>query len=418
MVRWQRLCLVGVILLASTGATGAATVRTLYDFCSRNNCADGSGAMGGLLRDGNGNLYGTTTLGGAHGFGAVFELKRDGDTWTYQVLHSFCSSCGDGAFPQSKLVLDTAGNLYGTAPSNGELDCGIAFRLSPNGGKWKLTRLHSFCAFGGDGAHPVAGLTYAGAISGAPYDGVSPLYGVTLDGGANGLGAVYEIRPGGAHGKERVLYSFCPDKDSCSDGAAPLGDLLVDPTGSLLGNTFRGGAAGDGTVFRLSPRGGRWHEEVLHSFCSTGDCEDGSFPEGGLAMDAKGDLFGTTTGGGANGGGTLYRLAHRRGGWDETVLHSFCSGDCTDGSSPSTGPLIDSGGGLFGTTGVNGADGGTVYRLQGSTLTTLHDFCTTQDCLDGAGPLAPLILDDAGNLLGVTVIRGAHNGGTIFELSP
>jgi uncharacterized repeat protein (TIGR03803 family) len=411
---------VGALLLASAGATSATTVTTLYDFCSRNDCADGSASLGGLLRDGNGNLYGTTTLGGAHGFGAVFELKRNGGSWTYQVLHSFCSSCGDSAFPQSRLVLDTAGNLYGTAPSNGELDCGIVFRLSPNadGSKWKLKRLHSFCASEGDGAHPVAGLTYAGATSGAPYDGVSPLYGVTIGGGANGEGAVYEILPNGAHGTERVIYSFCPDKGSCSDGAAPEGDLLLDSAGNLYGNAFRGGATGDGTVFRLSPRGSRWREEVLHSFCSTGDCQDGSFPEGGLAMDATGDLFGTTTGGGANGGGTLYRLARRHGGWDETVLHSFCSGDCTDGSSPTAGPLIDADGNLFGTTGVSGSNGGSVYRLQGVTLTTLYSFCTKQDCLDGAGPLAPLIQDEAGNLLGVTFIRGAHNGGTIFELSP
>src|SRR4029077_4604675 len=132
-----------------------------------------------LVRDGSGNFYGTTTLGGAHGQGAAFELKPDG---TYQVLHSFCGACGESVFPQSKLVIDIAGNLYGTAPSNGELDCGMVFRLSPNadGSKWKLKRLHQFCGFEGDGAHPIAGLTYEGAMSGAPYDGVSPLYGVTI----------------------------------------------------------------------------------------------------------------------------------------------------------------------------------------------------------------------------------------------
>jgi uncharacterized repeat protein (TIGR03803 family) len=420
MVRWLGLALVGIVLVASGGATSATTVKTLYDFCSENSCADGSSPLGGLLRDGNGNLYGTTTLGGAQGFGAVFELKRNGDSWTYQVLHNFCTSCGDSAFPQSKLVLDTAGNLYGTAPSNGELDCGFAFRLSPNadGSKWKLKRLHSFCAFDGDGSHPNAGLTYAGATSGAPYDGVSPLYGVTIGGGANGGGTVYEIQPSDAHWKERVIYSFCPDKGSCSDGAAPQGDLLLDSAGNLYGNTFRGGAAGDGTVFELSPRAGRWRQEVLHSFCTAGDCLDGSFPEGGLAMDAGGNLFGTTTGGGDEGGGTLYRLARRHGGWDETVLHSFCSSDCTDGSSPVAGPLIDADGSLFGTTEEGGAGAGTVYRLQGKILTTLYSFCATQNCPDGGVPMAPLITDEAGNLFGATFIRGAHNGGTIFQLSP
>ena len=295
------------------------------------------------------------------------------------------------------------------------------FRLSPNAdrSKWKLKRLHSFCAFDGDGAHPVAGLTYAGAMSGAPYDGVSPLYGVTIGGGANGEGAVYEIRPSDVHGKESVIYSFCPDKGSCGDGAAPQGDLLLDSAGNLYGNTFRGGATGDGSMFKLSPRGGRWREEVLNSFCRTGDCHDGSFPEGGLAMDARGNLFGTTTSGG-DGGGTLYRLARQHGGWDQTVLHSFCTDDCTDGSSPSAGPLVDADGSLFGTTEGGGMRaGGTVYRLQGNTLTTLVQLLhAAGECPDGGAPMAPLITDEAGNLFGVTFIRGAHNGGTIFELSP
>ena len=108
---FQQLFRWASFLLLSAGATNAATVKTLYNFCSGNGCADGSAPAGGLLRDGNGNLYGTTTLGGAHGFGTVFEMKRNGDSWTYQVLHSFCPGCGESAFPQSKLVLDTAGNL-------------------------------------------------------------------------------------------------------------------------------------------------------------------------------------------------------------------------------------------------------------------------------------------------------------------
>ncbi len=424
MVRWRGFAytaVAGVILVSSAGAANAWTIKTLYDFCSQDHCTDGAAPQGALLRDGNGNLFGTTTLGGAHGDGAVFELKRNGDSYTYQVLHSFCASCGGSAFPASKLILDSAGNLYGTVPSNGELaDCGAVYRLSPNadGSKWQFKRLHSFCAFDGDGVHPVAGLTYAGATSGVPYDGVSPLYGVTDAGGANSSGIVYEIRPKGARWKERVLYSFCPDKGTCADGRAPAGDLLLDSAGNLYGNTLRGGASDNGTVFRLSPHGNHWREQVLHSFC-TGGCTDSAFPEGALAMDEAGKLFGTTNGRSGE-GGVLYRLSPRHGGARETVLHSFCATDCADGRSPSAGPLLSADGSLFGTTASGGRpeNGGTVYKLQGNSLTTLYSFCAKQACSDGADPEAPIIMDEAGNLYGVTLILGAHNGGTIFELSP
>lgn len=424
MVRgFVNITLVAVVLLASGSAAGAYTLKTLYNFCSQAACADGSAPAGALLRDGNGNFFGTTTLGGANGEGAVFELKRNGDSWTYQLLHSLCSACGESEFPTSKLVLDVAGNLYGTAPSNGERDCGFVFRLSPNGdgSRWKMKRLHFFCAFDGDGSHPKAGLTYAGARAGALYDGVSPLYGVTFAGGANGEGAAYEIRPNGAHWKERVIYSFCPG-NSCGDGAAPDGDLLMDAGGNLYGNTFRGGASNDGAVYELTPRRNAWREQVLYSFCNTGACADGSFPQGGLAMDAAGHLFGTTSSDDREHGGTLYRLAPRQGGARETVLHSFCISDCSDGFAPDTGPLLSDDGSLFGTTEAGGEAGlggaGTVYRLQGKTLTTLYGFCAAQNCTDGGSPQAPVLMDEAGNLFGVTFIGGAHSGGTIFELSP
>ena len=427
MVRWRdfsTFAFVGAIFVATSGATNAWTLKTLYNFCSENGCTDGSSPAGGLLRDGNGNLFGTTSLGGARGDGAVFELKRNGDSWAYQVLHSFCSACEGGAFPASRLVLDTAGNLYGTAPSNGELpDCGVVFRLSPNadGSKWKMKRLHSFCAFDGDGAHPIAGVTYAGAMAGAPYDGLSPLYGVTIDGGTNRGGTVYEIQPSGARWKERVIYSFCPDKGSCADGAGPGGDLLMDSIGNLYGNTFRGGASDKGAVFKLSPHGKRWHQQVMHSFCSTSNCSDGSFPEGSLAMDSAGDLFGTTTSD-SDEGGTLYRLVPRHGSSKVSVLHAFCKTDCADGHSPAAGPLFGTDGSLFGTTQGGGeagtAGGGTIYKLVGKNLIALYSFCTLQGCPDGADPQAPLITDDAGNLFGVTFVGGANSGGTVFELSP
>src|ERR1043165_5620877 len=170
---------------ASVGTADAWTLRTLHSFCAEAKCADGANPLAGLVRDSAGNLYGTTETGGNTrdcnlGCGVAFELSPTGQNWTYSVLHTFCPSCGDGAFPLAALIVDVNGNLYGTTAAGPGNGCVTVFRLSPNAGrtKWKEKILHAFsCDPFGDQA--TSALTYQGKDSGLPYDGTSPLYGTT-----------------------------------------------------------------------------------------------------------------------------------------------------------------------------------------------------------------------------------------------
>ena len=158
------------------------TATTFYNFCTATGCKNGRYPQAGLILDTNGNLYGTTYGGGAHGQGTVFELSPSG---AETVLHSFCArtGCSDGSHPRADLVMDTAGNLYGTTYSGGTNSVGTVFKLSPNGTE---TVLHSFAANGSDGTHPYAGLVT---------DTIGNLYGTTYSGGANGYGAVFKVKP-------------------------------------------------------------------------------------------------------------------------------------------------------------------------------------------------------------------------------
>ncbi|MFZ0774523.1 MAG: Ig-like domain repeat protein [Candidatus Sulfotelmatobacter sp.] len=207
-----------------------------------------------------------------------------------------------------------------------------------------------------------------------------------------GGGTVFEVDNAGHY---TALYSFCAESN-CTDGAWPFSGLIQDATGNLYGTTLRGGANtvanGGGTAFKLAPpaqQGGAWTEIVLYSFCSASNCTDGEYPEAALLQDAAGNLYGTTAWGGANGGGTLFKLAppaQQGGAWTETVLYSFCSvANCADGEYPYAGLIQDAAGNLYGTTECGGANAntggglgcigaGTVFKLAagsaGVTLTS------------------------------------------------
>ncbi|HLY05638.1 MAG TPA: choice-of-anchor tandem repeat GloVer-containing protein [Rhizomicrobium sp.] len=405
--------------LAPAGAAHAWTLKTLYSFCAEAHCTDGSEPLAGLLRDSSGNLYGTTLVGGTHGDGVVFELAAGHRGLTYKVLHDFCYACGDGTNPEAGLIIDANGNLYGTTAQSGPTGCGTAFRLSPNAdrSKWKEKTLYAApCGFGNN---ILTGLTYEGAATGAPYDGTSPLYGATNMGGT-GVGTVYEIVPKGTKWKEKDLYAFCPSGVSgCTDGRYP-GTLIVDAAGNLYGNTLAGGTNSGGLVYELRPnaKNTKWTEHVLYNFCAVADCTDGGTPEGALVMDNGGNLFGTTTEPVEQ--GAVYELTQAGKSWTETVLHTFCSEqNCADGYLPMAGLVLDGAGNLYGTTDIGGTgDGGTVFQLQGSSFSTLYNFCSASQCGDGSAPQAPLIIDSTGNLYGTTASGGADDNGTVFELSP
>ena len=215
-----------------------------YSFCSLAACRDGARPEAPVMLDASGNVYGTTVYGGLDGGGTVFEVTEGGSTGnsTESVLYSFCSAlqCTDGWYPHAGLVIDVAGNFYGTTAAGGAQNGGVAFKLTPGGSE---TVLYSFCSMPNcaDGSAPQAGLVR---------DNSGNLFGTTKKGGANNAGTVFEISSGG---QQTVLYSFC-SAAACTDGKGPLAGLLMDQSGNLFGTTFGGGANGEGgTVFELSP---------------------------------------------------------------------------------------------------------------------------------------------------------------------
>jgi uncharacterized repeat protein (TIGR03803 family) len=311
------------------------------------------------------------------------------------------------------------GNLYGTASSGGKYGRGVVFKLARGESGWGFAVLHNFCANGcANGAVPLSGLTYAGQATGAFYDGTSPLYGTAATGGQYNNGTAYRLTHSGSLWKHVVLHNF---KTSRGPDA-----LVMDPAGNLFGTTRFGGRYDGGLMYELAA--GTWTQTLLHEFCGTLHCADGKEPHGRLALDAAGNLFGTTYEEGAGsqcsvdgGCGVVFeRLADGR----FRVLHNFCSSaNCSDGSGPLAG-VIEHNGKLFGTTnwGGDAANGvGTVFELTETkgtwAATVLYSFCNAQ-CDDGEHPEAPVIMDGSGNLFGTTSFYGSRVGGTAFELTP
>ena len=419
---WRGAFALAVAMAASLAASDAAawTLKTLHAFCDQASCADGTSPHGGLVMDAGGNLYGTAQFGGANNRGVLFELKPKNGNWKYRVLYSFCAGdgCADGSIPSAGLILDAAGNLYGTTETGGANNCGTVFKFEPR--RARRTTLYDFCSAAADAKFPLGGLTYQGQAGGAPYDGKAPLYGTSSQGGAQGQGTVYALARKHRVWSESVLHDFCA-RDACADGEAPMGDLIVDGAGNLYGNTTIGGSLGHGVVFELSPGRRTWKETVLYDFCQLAGCADGDRPLGALLMDAAGDLLGTTSLGPGE-AGNLFKLAPNGGNSQETILYTFCAEpSCTDGYTPMAGLIADGAGNLFGTTafgGTSGAGAGTVFMLAGTQHTVIYDFCSQSDCADGAFPEAPLIMDAAGNLYGTTAGGVGSTRGTVFQLTP
>ncbi len=369
-----------------------------------------------LLFDDAGNLYGTTQSGGTYINGTVFELSPvAGGGWSYTTLHIF-KGAQDGANPGAGLVVDGAGNLYGTTYNGGSYNLGAAFELTPGaGGVWTESVIYSFGSVndGNDGYHPQASLIM---------DGAGNLYGTTEYGGAagaSGFGTVFELSPSGGGWTESVLYSF----GNGNDGAAPLAPLIFDYSGNLYGTTAGGGAFSNGTVFELSPSiSGVWTESLLHTFQGVGSF-DGILPSAGLIFDSTGNLYSTTQEGGP-GGGTVFMLApHSDGSWSEKIIHGFKLKD-GDGFHPLGSVAFDPQGNIYGTTVGGGVGYGTAFRL---TLQSTgnwvesgrYDFTGSRD---GANPFAGLVIDALGNLYGTTYYGGSGLGsagdGVVFEIRP
>jgi uncharacterized repeat protein (TIGR03803 family) len=310
--------------------TGKETV--LYSFTGN---PDGANPVGGIILDKAGSLYGTTQDGGTSNFGTVFKLDSTGKE---TVLHSFRGS-PDAAHPDSGVIRDAAGNLYGSTPEGG-FSTGTVFKLDTTG---KETVLYAFRGGGGeaDGYYP-----YGGVIG----DAAGNLYGTTEYGGnvSYGLGTVFKLD---STGKETVLYRF----RGGTNGQNPVGGMILDKAGNLYGTTQYGGTSFDGTVFKLNTTG---KKTVLYSFTGFAD---GGQPVAGVIGDEAGNLYGTTPIGGSVtcfgwGCGTVFKL-DKTG--KETVLYTFTDTDGADGSSPLAGLVRDAAGNLYGTA-YYGGDSGSI----------------------------------------------------------
>lgn len=310
---------------------------------------DGAVPSAGLVADAKGNLYGTTRYGGqgAHcsnvqiSCGTVFRLIHTPSGWSETILHAF-GGASDGSYPQGPVILDAQGNLYGTTQSDGDpvCKCGTVYEIQHlANGHWSKKRLYAFTS-GSDGAAPFAGLAF---------DGAGNLYGTTVDGGSFNSGTVFKLSPaGGGAWTESVIYTF---GSASGDGSWPSGDLTIDSLGNLYGTTS-GGGAGFGTVFELSPSGGSWTENVIHTFQGGAD---GSTPYSSLTFDSAGNLYGTTWTGGTNNAGTVYELSPAGGGdWTETLPIVF---NGKNGMELSGGVIFDKQGNFYGGTEAGGSNG-------------------------------------------------------------
>jgi uncharacterized repeat protein (TIGR03803 family) len=396
----------------------------LYNFCPQTGCPDGSGPTGTPILDAHGNIYGVTGGGGANNDGVVYEMTPNGGTWSESVLYSFCSqsNCADGNQPHYPLVFDSQGNLYGTTVNGGTYNGGVVYELSPppgGNGPWTETVLYNICTT----STCSAGSVFVGGLI---IDSHGNLYGTASEGGTHSEGLVYELSPnGGGSWTFTAIYNFCPQL-GCPDGSGPQGSLIFDAQGNLYGTTTGGGANQAGTVFELSPgSGGSWTETVLYSFCPVSGCPDGNAPQHNLVFDAQGDLYGTVLGGGANAYGGVFQLSPSGGGsWTEQLIASFCPGpNCTNGYDPMG--LATDGHNVFGVTAFGGgtANRGTVFELKFSgqwIYNVLFAFCPSNDCTDygGGEPEAGAVLDAQGNIYGSTGSGALHSFGAVYELSP
>jgi uncharacterized repeat protein (TIGR03803 family) len=343
-----------------------------------------------LIEDQAGNLYGTTAAGGMSQpsivgpeYGVVFEMTPGG---TETVLHEFGVG-KDGSDPRAGVVADGKGNLYGTTAEGGSTYNGMVFEVTPGG---KEKRLHQFGS-DPDGALPQGGLLSVGG---------GDFAGTTTYGGTAGEGTVFLAST--KRSRYEVLFSFTGN----STGTNPTGALIRDKAGNLYGEASSGGNNGMGAVFMLTPSG---TETLLYSFQGG---NDGSEPYGGLVSDKEGNLYGVTYSGGASGYGTLFEIAP---GGTETLLHTF-AGTQSDGGGPYAAVIRDKAGNLYGTTSEGGASyQGTVFEYtSGGSFELLHSFAGP----DGSTPLSGLLMDKQGNLWGTASLGGATDDGTVFELTP
>lgn len=363
----------------------------------------------GLVADAAGNLYGVG-LGGPHDAGTVFKISQNADgSWTQTLLHAF-GGLSDGSYPNGGLIMDRFGNLFGTTCLGGPSGAGIVYRLSPqSNGQYTETLI--FALGYGQYCYPF-GNTLA-------MDAAGNLYGVSGFGGFIREGQVFELTPQtGGMWRETILHNFGHNSAGDPDGINPLGGVAVDSSGNVYGTTYAGGTLNMGTVFKLAPvGGGLWKEIIIHNF----EGADGKYPVAGVTLDAAGHIYGIAQQGGQGNSGAVYQLTPGpNGGWVRNVIHSFVR-DGIDGAVATDGLTIDAAGNLYGTTHGGGLYGdGIVFEFSpnGDGTFTSNILQTFGNDLAGSHPYAGITLDGAGNLYGTTTDGSAQGLGAAFKITP
>jgi uncharacterized repeat protein (TIGR03803 family) len=425
--------LLAVSVFAGNIAAQAQTLTTIHSFPS--NGSDGQEPYPQHLAiDSHGAVYGTTVTGGStqSEWGTVLQLvppANPGGAWTENMIYTFQGwyPTGDGAQPQSGVVFDQNGNLYGTTyfGGNGQAcggGCGIVYELSPPaqpGDPWTRTIIYTFQG-GYDGYRP-GEVTFGpnGSLYGTTqFGGVA---GVHCQGGSRdfvGCGTVFELtppaKPGGKWTKT-ILHNF---PAYAGDGLTPTPDVIFDSQGNLYGAAGGGGTSGYGMVFQLTPTS---KEAVLHDFTGR---SDGGYPGGGLVLGANGVLYGAASYSGVlNASGVVFQLTPPTGGkgaWSETVLYTFPAFG-RDGTTPGSTLALDQNGNLYGTTDFGGSSNcGTVFKLAPAsgggewTETILQDWA----CANSGSTNESRVVYDNGLLYGTTIYLGSKNLGQVFTLVP
>lgn len=381
----ERLVWLWVVSALLAAVAQAQTFGVIHAFTGE---SDGGSPIAGLAMDGTGSFYGTASV--------VFKLRNSGNGWILTPLYNFGSAVTTG-----EVILGPNGSLYGTNPDGGsyqglcwEYGCGILFNLQPAPTacasvpcNWNETSLYTWTDYG-----------EATPNNGIVFDPAGNLYGTTL------LNTVFELSPSGGSWSFSIIHAF-----DGQDGAVPYSGVIRDSSGNLYGTTATDGPYGYGTVYRLTPSGSGWNISLLHAFQNG---PDGGNPVGGLVFDNQGNLYGTTTEGGSGGGGTVFELKPANGSWTLTVLYSL-----SGRGGPYASLAIDASGNLYGTTYGDGAYMyGSVFKLTKSggswIYTDLHDFTA----YDGCFPKGNITLDGQGNLYSTTSACGEYGKGVIWEI--
>ncbi len=394
----------------------AQTFTVLHQFTKG---ADGWGPSSVTI-DAAGNLYGGTGLGGDYnslcedGCGTVFKLKHASSGWVLSNLHVFSGDYHDGPGGFARVALASDGTLYSTGGGDYYNHIySLVYHLQPPAAPchsilcyWTYTPIYILGSGNNAGRPSMGGLTF---------DHAGNLYGLTAGDGTSGNGTVYELSPSNGTWTETILYNF----SGGSDGSGPSwSDVILDSAGNLYGTTSDGGPLNYGTVFQLTNPGSGWVKNILYNFDDVG-LGNGGYPAGGVIFDANGNLYGTASYGGDEGGGTAFELS--AAGFNFSLIYSFSFLGGPGGNDGPDGSLtLGPDGSLYGSTVGDGQYSmGSVFKLtnQGGTwvYTSLHDF-TGGD--DGAEPLGNLVFDSHGNLYGAAYVGGAYNAGVVFEITP